>query len=777
MSTGLARIWQRLAGADPILRAMRWAMLLPTRMLRLAPRLVRLQLMCTGRLARFCQIVGDAASYWSHRVRTSVDRGHRAVGGVGRTIGQWAGACVRHLVRIAGHALQSYDRIRRVELTRHQQVATLVILFILLISATFGVIGIYTKRVLFAEAESVARKWERFVRDSVPDLESVLSGAVPATQAMATLRRASGVGNVYQIKLYDRDGRLIAASNATAAGSTARSSLDEEHDGLRERLIGRGGMALGRRGVAPGEPSHVAEAYLPIRESGAPIGFIGVYVDQTGSLSQISTMMAELVLSLGVILSLMFGIPGAALWLSTRQKDHAEARLRFLAHHDPLTGLPNRAAFQAELSAVCASARTDGRNIALHYIDLDRFKSVNDTLGHDAGDQLLREVALRLRRVMGPSDIAARLGGDEFVVVETSPKSDMPGADLGPRLVNALSEPVDVKGHKFIITPSIGTALSPAHAASVEDLVKAADLAMYFAKSQGRACHRLFDATMSQSLERRRQLEALLRSACDAGDFELHYQPIFRMRGRQLIGFEALIRLAAPDGTPISPAEFIPIAEELGLSPTISRWVLEEACRTAARWPHELKVAVNLSAADFPGGGVSSAVRDALAASGLEPHRLELEVTEGVLLQDQESTRRQLTELHDLGVAIVLDDFGTGYSSLAYLWQFQFDKIKIDQSFVRALGFNASVPGIVRTIITLGRLLNMRITAEGVETIEQAAVLEAMLCENVQGYLYGRPQPASALPALIMGELADGLSNGLVATSRHAAAREEAGAA
>jgi diguanylate cyclase (GGDEF)-like protein/PAS domain S-box-containing protein len=434
----------------------------------------------------------------------------------------------------------------------------------------------------------------------------------------------------------------------------------------------------------------------------------------------------------------------------------AQAQIAYMAHHDALTGLANRTQLVKKLEKVLAVLPLKGGSVAVHFIDLDRFKKVNDTLGHEGGDFLLKTVAERLRSVTRVNDVVARLGGDEFVVVQTKVSNKDQAEDLASRLTSAVAAPMKLREQSIIATVSVGVALAPSDGNDPERLLKSADLAMYKAKADGRNCIRFFQPELNVELQARSKLERTIRDAVLHDRYELHYQPLFEMSERRLTGFEALIRLPADDGTLIPPLVFIPVAEELRLIDRIGEWVLRAACRTAVNWPENLTVAVNLSPAQFlPGltGGVSDIVAAALKDAGLAAHRLELEITETLLLGDSEAIMAELHALKAMGVAIVMDDFGTGYSSLSYLWRFPFDKIKIDRSFMQ--GFNDSdrdAKTLVKTIIALGRELNMRVTVEGVETAAQAAFLDHADGDQVQGFYFGRPVPISEVSAYILAD-------------------------
>jgi diguanylate cyclase (GGDEF)-like protein/PAS domain S-box-containing protein len=441
-------------------------------------------------------------------------------------------------------------------------------------------------------------------------------------------------------------------------------------------------------------------------------------------------------------------------WVSTfddiTEWREAQDQIAYMAHHDALTGLANRTLLTEKLNAALASAGSQHDGVAVHFIDLDRFKSVNDTLGHDGGDFLLKTVAERLREVIRADDVVARLGGDEFVIAQAGVKNKDQARGLAQRLIDTVTAPIELKEHTIIATVSVGIALAPEDGNNPERLLKSADLALYRAKAEGRNCIRFFQPEMDAQMQARCKLERIIRDAVMLDRFELHYQPLFEMSDRRLIGFEALIRLPAEDGTLIPPLEFIPVAEELRLIGKIGAWVLREACRTAATWPEDLTVAVNLSPAQFS-AGFSDVVAAALKESGLAGRRLELEITETLLLRNSQVIMAELHALKAMGVAIVMDDFGTGHSSLSYLWRFPFDKIKIDRSFMQGLeGSDCDASTVVKTIIALGRELNVRVTVEGVETAAQAAFLDKIDGDQAQGYFFGRPVPGSEVSAHIL---------------------------
>ncbi|MGV1838071.1 sensor domain-containing protein [Rhizobium rhizogenes] len=427
-----------------------------------------------------------------------------------------------------------------------------------------------------------------------------------------------------------------------------------------------------------------------------------------------------------------------------------EAKLAHLAMHDSLTGLPNRAFFSENIVRQVAAATLE-TPIALLYIDIDHFKHINDSKGHAAGDTLLRQVAQRLLRLAEKSDLVARLGGDEFALVlrMTDAGRAQRFADL---LLLSLAAPFDLDGVREHVTCSIGIAMAPDHADDADVLMRDADLALYAAKGSGRSTYRFYQTEMRLEAERRHQLTVELREALQNGEFELYYQPIIRLDNDGLSGFEALIRWRHPERGLIAPMEFIPVAEETGMIVPIGEWVLREACRTAARWPSHLKIAVNLSVYQFRHTGLLATVVSVLDETGLRPERLEIEITESVLLSEVEQSLHLLRALKELGIRIAIDDFGTGYSSLSYLRSFAFDKIKLDRSFVAGIETDPGNLAIVRAVVGIASGFNAMTLAEGIETEEQLGKLRAEGYSEVQGFLLGRPMPRAQAEALIFGE-------------------------
>ncbi len=453
----------------------------------------------------------------------------------------------------------------------------------------------------------------------------------------------------------------------------------------------------------------------------------------------------------GRFLSINYVPMGNEGWLVTvediTEQRLAEAKIAHMAHHDALTGLPNRVWFRDRLSDAVARSRR-GEACAVLYLDLDRFKAVNDTLGHPIGDLLLKDVTRRLKAQIRGTDALARLGGDEFAIVQSSVNQPEDAMALAARLIEALNVPYELDGQLALAGTSIGIALVPADGEDPDHILKNADLALYRAKADGRGRYRFFMPEMDARMQARRILEIDLRNALVAGEFELFYQPLINLRTGSVTGFEALMRWFHPHRGMIAPEEFIPVAEEIGLLVPLGEWALRRACLEATAWPCEIRVAVNVSVTQFTSRSLVEKVTAALAESGLDPGRLELEITETVMLDETDAILVILHRLRDLGVGIAMDDFGTGYSSLSYLRRFPFSKVKIDQSFVAGLGRRGDCDAIIASVTELCGTLGMTVLAEGVETEDQLRRLRAANCGEAQGYLFGRPCPADGVQAL-----------------------------
>ncbi|MET0219879.1 MAG: EAL domain-containing protein [Tardiphaga sp.] len=436
-------------------------------------------------------------------------------------------------------------------------------------------------------------------------------------------------------------------------------------------------------------------------------------------------------------------------WVTTHEDitdlKRSEQRIEHLAHYDPLTGLPNRTLFRERLEQELEIGR---QPFAMLYIDIDQFKEINDSLGHSIGDDFLRTLAQRFAACVGESDIIARLGGDEFGIIQTSVAGPAGVTALIDRIYLALADPIDCGGHTLSANASIGIAMAADAGADIDELIRMADLAMYGAKASGRRTYRFFDPQMDAQVKARRQLELDLREAIDADAFELYYQPVVDIGSGEIAGCEALLRWTHPVRGPISPVDFIPVAEDTGLINELGEWVLQRACREAMSWPSHIKLAVNVSPVQFKSDSLGLRIIKVLAQSGLAADRLELEITEAVLMRDDEAALATLHQLRAIGVRIALDDFGIGYSSLSYLQRFPFDKIKIDRSFVGSLRDSGDA-SIVQAVVTIADARDMVTTAEGVETAQQLEQLRELGCTQMQGWLFSKAKSASDIQAML----------------------------
>jgi len=630
-------------------------------------------------------------------------------------------------------------------------IGMLLIAVAVLVSGTWAAIKVTTDHLLYQNATTTARDWARYLANNATDIEQIAAGEQPSVASMAFFESTRKAGQVFRYVIFNREGysQLVSDRDKIALVDLSEYSTDAA------TAIKTGQPIVDiEQSTSPELPAFFAKAFVPVVVDDRPVAIVAAYVDQTLQRDQFYNSFLKAAVFLCVLITMSFGTPAIAWYRRTREKQEADRRIRYMAHHDALTGLTNRAHLNEKLESSLAVLPLLKSALAVYFIDIDRFKEVNDTFGHDGGDFLLKTIGQRLRAVTRADDVVARLGGDEFVVVQSDVRGKTVAEDFAHRLVSAVAAPTWFKEQEIVPGITVGVAMAPEDGQTLDRLLKSADLALYDGKKSGRNCIRFFTPEMDEALQTRLRLERIIRDAAAKEGFELHYQPVFEVAGSRLVGFEALARLPAPDGSLIQPEMFIPLAEEMRLIDKIGAWVLGEACRTATTWPKDLTVAVNLSPEQFNAGSVSDVVAAALSSSGLEPHRLELEITETLLLGHNDSTMAELRKLKAMGVAVVMDDFGTGYSSLSYLWKFPFDKIKIDRSFMQ--GFDRSsrdAETVVKTIIALGRELKMRVTVEGVETSNQVDFLYDADADQVQGFFFGRPVPASEIPSELLAGL------------------------
>ena len=564
-----------------------------------------------------------------------------------------------------------------------------------------------------------------FVRVRSKELEREATRRAEAEQCLETALHTMHHG----ISMFDADQRLVICNSRYGEVYDLPPSLTRPGTPLKEILEFR------RENAAPGEPS--PEDYYRVLLANLKKGGTHTTIREFND---------------GRSVCIVYEPREDGGWVSTHEditeRRRIEQRLSYLAHHDALTELANRVLLRERLELALDDLRP-GEELAMLCLDLDHFKHVNDTLGHPVGDELLKRVAERLRDCVRKSDLVARMGGDEFAILQIGATQPMAATTLAARLVEVIAQPYDINGHSVLTGTSIGIAIAPADGDNPDQIIKSADLALYLAKGEGRGVYRFFEKEMDQQMHARRQLELDLRRALAEQQFELYYQPILDLSTNEVRGLEALIRWNHPERGRISPADFVPLAEETGLIVPIGEWVLREACREAARWPDNVLIAVNVSPVQFKSSALVRSVFNAVAAAAISPNRLELEITETIFLQDSETTLGTLHQLRALGVRIVMDDFGTGYSSLSYFQRFPFDKVKIDRSFVQDLGDGTCALAILRAIASLADNLHITTTAEGVETEEQLARIRDEGISQVQGYLVSPPRPVGELGPLM----------------------------
>ena len=578
------------------------------------------------------------------------------------------------------------------------------------------------------------------LQERLPQLEALIGGSFPSGPDAAALELIQSLGRASHATLATPEGEpvLILTGGQVLAASGQEGRIQAGAAGAPYTRV----ETVKENGTA----SVVAVTAMILQDQGRPVGMLETRIDETALADSFHQDLLIASIILASVLGLAFAIGYCWLMAALRSRNASEERAEFLASHDGLTGLLNRGAFQVKLDAALARM-SPNEAIALHHLDIDRFKRINDDLGEEGADKLIRLAALRLRDQVRPCDILARLGGDELVIAQCGISRPEQAEAFGHRLAERLSEPYALEGREIRISVSIGCSLAPHHARQAQDLMVKAGMALQFIKATGQRGFGIFRETMEEELLGRRDLEGLVRSALPKGLFSLQFQPIMSLPHGRICGFEALLRLTSEAGTPVSPELFIPVAEELGLLPETGDWVLNKACETAAGWPDGIAVAVNLSPSQFAAGSLPRQVQAALTASGLAPERLELEITEGILLKDTDAILQQLTELKALGVTIVMDDFGTGYSSLSYLWRFPFDKLKIDRSFMEAYSHSGeTIQQILKAIVALGRALKMQVTIEGIETVFHARAVKDLAIDNLQGYLFGKPMADVEIP-------------------------------
>jgi diguanylate cyclase (GGDEF)-like protein len=538
---------------------------------------------------------------------------------------------------------------------------------------------------------------------------------------------------VIRYELYDQRGHL-----AFTSGLSGLALSDEAADVLANPSSEAAEVSLYAASGGSGA-SHFAALRIPLATNGEARGTVVVYLDQSEQAAILSNYFGLIATITLLLLGIGIAAPAAFAWMRSQERRQAEAQVRYLENHDALTGLSNRRASGERLADAMLRMHRDRTHIAVLCLDIDKFKEINEAAEHSGGDQVLREIATRIQATLREGDVIARLGGDEFAIalVDITNLGDVMA--FMNRLVEALRKPLQVAGKEMLCTTSVGIALAPADGENAATVLRHAGIALARAKGEGGQRMCFFEQSMDKVLRRRRMVEHELRLALGREEFEVVYQPQYELATERQCGSEALIRWHHPVYGNIAPGHFISVTEDTGLIVPLGEWVLRRACSDAVHWPDPLIVAVNLSPAQFRDGDIAETVAGVLKETGLPPEQLELEITESLLINDTEEVLGKLNRLRELGVAIAMDDFGTGYSSLSYLARFPFSKVKIDRQFIRNMTRDPAMRAIVKTIIALGKSLDVVITAEGVETEEQAAMLCEFGCPQVQGFLYGYP--------------------------------------
>ncbi len=601
-------------------------------------------------------------------------------------------------------------------------------------------------------AHQISNSWSQNLVNNISNIEDIIQG-----KQIVKFEQAKDIANylpdeIQSYRIFDKEGNLRFASeseeltfeNFPAIRGKINLPLNEiikeQHYYRKIVLDGETNLKFGARTI------------VPLIKNNQTLGYVDILILESPILNMFRRQFSDISFKFIILMLATFLLPAILYLRRTAQLENTSKRLRYNAEYDDLTNVLNRGAFTKKIINELKIASERGYAIAIHYIDLDRFKEINDIRGHEAGDEILIQSAKRLQSLLSPRDGIARLGGDEFVIFQPYFIGSSSSANkLASEIVELLSKPFNIGDCNILLGASVGTSHFPRDGEEIDELLRTADLALYQAKEKGRNRALEFDISMENERQSRQMIEQLLRGALENNRFYLNFQPFYDMKSGKLRGFEALLRLNDKNGNPISPALFIPIAEEIGMIGEIGKWVLEEACNIAKNWPQNIIVSVNLSPEQFQTHNMPELVEEILSKTGLNAKQLELEVTEGLLITDSDKILKDLTKLKQLGVALALDDFGTGYSSLSYLWQFPFDKLKVDKSFINRLDVvDSKSPEILSTIIALGKVLNLKVTAEGVETEKQEQLLRSYNCDLIQGFLYSRPLEAVDVAAEII---------------------------
>ncbi len=611
-----------------------------------------------------------------------------------------------------------------------------------------------TEQLLEEEARLDAQDWSDYLSRNLHDLPAITRGEAPSLHSISILQQAQQMGGVYLFRIYDAEGRLKLRSDDFYNRLGYNQPIEKIDRQLAAALRHGKAATFLYEGQVVGDPEYFASTILPVKDGQRVAGWLAIHGDQSARRALFLATAAKVSLAVGTLLSIapLFGF-----WYRTRQINRAERRIEHLEQRDPATGLANRGAFMKQVGERLAATKTDGALSALIKVELTGLETIDRNLGHEAANYAVAMLARRLVAMLPQDHMVARLDHWRLAVLATGIADPIDVLRLAKEIAAELGAPVDFQGQRLTVQALAGIALAPIDGATAAELARSARLALDLCREPGSPGYGFFNPQIVQASGRRMEVQRALNDAMAAQSFRLEFQPVFKIKSGELVGFEALMRLEDPQLGPISPAEFIPAAEQSGLISRLGAWCLEEACRVAAGWPAHLVVAVNLSPVQFYSGTLIADVHHALDLAKFPAYRLEVEITEGTLLRESEVVLEQLRILREMGVAVVLDDFGTGYSSLSYLWKFPFSKIKIDRSFVAALDTAASARGIMRSIVRLGRALGLSVTAEGIETSKQLTALRELGCEFAQGYLLGRPARVEDVAAIVLRNFAQAL--------------------
>lgn len=631
-------------------------------------------------------------------------------------------------------------RLFRFILTDYGKLVAVILGIVVLAAAGALLNRAVCQRMLVDNAESTAQAWAGTLLLSAVDLPSTVTGGTPSAESLRLLDDAVKVGDIYRFRLWDMRGHQVLKAGRMEGVPFPKSMAERcGPDGVVAVRAGSSCTTLDV-GRLPANPSHYACSYVPVSYGGAVVGVLEVYVDVSQQYVHYrrAIFFCELIAVFGVLMA--GGFPVFMAFRKMRAHRLAQAEAQYLADHDSLTGVANRQRLQAAGKSALAWSRRSQTPVAALMLDLDRFKDINDTHGHAAGDELLRQFSSRMRAAIREEDTLGRLGGDEFAILQMGIEQPSGARALADRLLAMFSEPYDLNGTQIFCAASIGVALAPADATDWDTLLSCADVALYRAKDAGRRSVCFFEPGMDASLRDRRSIEKDLRRAIETNALRLAFQPLYTYQDNTLLGFEATLRW--PEGWPArSPDEFIPVAEECGLILPIGAWTIKTACQCAAGWPVPLKIAVKLSPVQFRQGDIVAVVEEALKLSGLDPSRLEIEVTEALWIKNPHAVIDRLKRLRRLGVSIALNDFGSGYSILKYLWKFHFDWVKIDRSLMEGRKADPRAAAIVNTIAAMGKALHLSVTAEGVETGSRQPILLGDECGDVEKFLQQSTPP------------------------------------